>query len=80
MGASASVIQEYYKAVDYWADIACCYVKMVFLMKNFLLYQMCYLLNMLDMVITTIWSFLKLKILAIIKVSFIVCNLRYLII
>lgn len=26
----------------------CCYVKMVFLMKNFLLYQMCYLLNMLD--------------------------------
>ena len=21
MGASASVIQEYYKAVDYWADI-----------------------------------------------------------
>ena len=22
MGASASVIQEYYKAVDYWADIA----------------------------------------------------------
>lgn len=22
MGASSSVIQEYYKAVDYWADIA----------------------------------------------------------
>ena len=60
-------------------DGLCCYVKMVFLMKNFLLYQKCYPLNMLDMVIITIWSFLKLKILAIIKVSFIVCNLRYLI-
>ena len=42
-------------------DGLCCYVKMVFLMKNFLLYQMCYLLNMLDMVITTIWSFFKVK-------------------